>query len=130
MHRHFIITAAIMGGLAVLLGAFGAHGLKAIASELQLNTYETAVKYQFYHSFALLFTGIIYREYPAKGVITAGKLFIAGVLVFSGSLYLMTGLTIAGMDQFKWLGAITPLGGVLLVVAWVLLGISVKGYKP
>ncbi|MDP1844632.1 MAG: DUF423 domain-containing protein [Sediminibacterium sp.] len=130
MHKGLLITAAIMGALAVLIGAFGAHGLKAYATPQMLNTYETAVRYQFYHVFALALSGILYKEYPVKGILTAGRLFIAGVFIFSGSLYTMILLGIAGYDQFNWIGAITPIGGVLFVLGWFILAFNIKGYKP
>jgi len=130
MHKGLLITASIMGALAVLIGAFGAHGLKAYASPQLLNTYETAVRYQFYHVFALALTGVLYKEFPVKGIVTSGKLFIIGMLIFSGSLYTMVLLGIAGYNQFNWIGAITPIGGVLFVLAWLILAFNIKGYKP
>jgi uncharacterized membrane protein YgdD (TMEM256/DUF423 family) len=108
MHKTLIKTAALLAAMAVLLGAFGAHKLKEFASVATLATYETAVRYQFYHVFALLLTGILYKEYPFKQVITAGKLFIIGI------------------DRLKWIGAITPIGGVILIIGWVLLAIGIK----
>lgn len=129
MHKEFLTTAAILGGLAVLLGAFGAHGLKAYATEQQLNTYETAVRYMFYHVFALALCGVLYYAFPVSGVITAGKLFMAGMAVFSGSLYLMTALSLGGSDKFKWLGAITPVGGLLLVAGWFTLAYTLFSYR-
>jgi uncharacterized membrane protein YgdD (TMEM256/DUF423 family) len=129
MHKGFIITASILGAIAVLLGAFGAHGLKNIASESLLNTYETAVKYQFYHVFALALTGMLYAYFPSTYLVLAGKLFISGMIVFSGSLYLLTLLSLNSPTQFKWIGAITPIGGLLLVAAWLLLAISVFKFK-
>ncbi len=129
MYKPFIITALLLGALAVLLGAFGAHGLKAYASEQILSTYETAVKYQFFHVFALALTGVLYKEHPTKGILFAGKLFIAGICFFSGSLYLHTLLSISGNTQFNWIGAITPIGGLLLTSAWVLLAAKIAGYK-
>ncbi|WP_439505612.1 DUF423 domain-containing protein [Sediminibacterium sp.] len=129
MHKGFVVTASLLGALAVLLGAFGAHGLKNYASPTALNTYETAVKYQFYHVFALALSGILYGFIPASGILTAGKLFIAGMAVFSGSLYLLTFFSIAELNQFKWVGAITPIGGLLLVAGWVVLGFAVLRFK-
>lgn len=126
MHKTFIKTAALLAAMAVLLGAFGAHKLKDFASVTALATYETAVRYQFYHAFALLLTGILYKEYPFKQVITAGKLFIIGTVIFSGSLYLLTYISIAGIDRLKWIGAITPIGGIILIIGWVLLAIGIK----
>lgn len=129
MHKGFIVTASILGAIAVLLGAFGAHGLKNIATESMQNTYETAVKYQFYHVFALALTGILYGYFPSANLVLAGKLFMGGMAIFSGSLYLLTLLSLNGSSQFKWIGAITPIGGLLLVAAWILLAISVFRFK-
>ncbi len=129
MHKGFIIIASILGALAVALGAFGAHGLKNYATPAILNTFETAVKYQFYHVFALSITGILYAYFPSALLVTTGKLFIAGMTIFSGSLYLLTFFSVLGQNQFKWLGAITPIGGLLLIAAWILMGISLLRYK-
>jgi uncharacterized membrane protein YgdD (TMEM256/DUF423 family) len=119
MHRPFLITAALLGALSVALGAFGAHGLKQVLDERSLAIFETAVRYQFYHVFALALTAIVYREYPGKGIRYAGMLFIAGIILFSGSLYLL-----AAFPQFPWLGAITPLGGICFISGWIALGVA------
>lgn len=129
MHKGFIIIASFLGALAVALGAFGAHGLKNYATPAMMNTFETAVKYQFYHVFALSITGILYAYFPSTLLVLSGKFFIAGIAIFSGSLYLLTMFSIIGQNQFKWLGAITPIGGLLLIIAWVLMGISLLRYK-
>jgi uncharacterized membrane protein YgdD (TMEM256/DUF423 family) len=129
MHKGFIIIASFLGALAVALGAFGAHGLKNYATPAMLTTYETAVKYQFYHVFALSFTGILYAYFPSTLLVMSGKFFIAGTAIFSGSLYLLTLVSIVGQNQYKWLGAITPIGGLLLIIAWILMGISLLRYK-
>lgn len=130
MHKGFLITAAILGALAVVLGAFGAHSLKAVVTEQQLLSYDTAVKYQFYHVFALALTGVLHQSFPSKWLVRAGKLFIAGILVFAGSLYLLTILAINGYHQFKFLGAITPIGGILLLLAWIMMGYTLIRFKP
>ncbi|HLD53610.1 MAG TPA: DUF423 domain-containing protein [Sediminibacterium sp.] len=129
MHKGFIIIASFLGALAVALGAFGAHGLKNYATPAIINTFETAVKYQFYHVFALSITGILYAYFPSTLLALSGKFFIAGIAIFSGSLYLLTLFSIVGQNQFKWLGAITPIGGLLLIIAWILMGISLLRYK-
>jgi uncharacterized membrane protein YgdD (TMEM256/DUF423 family) len=116
MKRNFIITAAVMGALAVILGAFGAHALKATLTAEQLQTFEVGVRYHFYHAFALLLTGILYKEFSSKLLVWAGNLFIAGTVLFSGSLYLLS--TIEG---FKKLGIITPIGGACFIAGWLLL---------
>lgn len=117
MHKGFLKTAFILGALSVALGAFAAHGLKNIISNNAIATFETGVRYQFYHVFALLATAIIYKDFPA--VKTAGWLFIGGIILFSGSLYLLS--IIQGMVQpgYRWVGLITPFGGLLFIAGWL-----------
>lgn len=110
-----IQSAAIFGALAVGIGAFGAHGLKAILEETgRIETFETAIKYHFYHSLGLFLIGILALIKPDwKGLGFAAISMIIGILIFSGSLYILslTGIT--------WLGAITPLGGVAFILGWL-----------
>ena len=114
--KKIIKLAAILGACAVGIGAFGAHGLKEILTETgRSETFETGVKYHFYHSLAIFLIGILALIKPEwKKLSTAAILMIIGILIFSGSLYVLslTGIT--------WLGAITPLGGVALIAGWVL----------
>lgn len=117
MDRLFFILGGISAGLAVALGAFGAHGLRARLAVDMLQTFETGVRYQMYHAVALFAVAFaLSRWQTTTGLSTAaGWLFIAGTLLFSGSLYL---LAITGV---RWLGAITPLGGVAFIAGWVCL---------
>jgi len=108
-------VAAISGLFAVALGAFGAHGLKAIISPEMLEVYKTGVQYQFYHTFALLSVGILMNFNQSKALKWSATLFIIGMILFSGSLYL---LAISGV---KALGIITPFGGITWIAAWILL---------
>ncbi len=117
MHKNFIKIAAILGALTVLLGAFGAHTLKEIISEKSLAIFETGVRYQFYHLVALLIIGMIYKEYSNRRLIWAGRCFLIGILLFSGSLYL---LAIAG-PSYSIIGIITPFGGGLFILGWIFL---------
>ncbi len=111
--RLFITLAAISGLLAVALGAFGAHALKARLDSAALAVYETAVQYHFYHSLALLAVGMLSLWFPQTGTLKlSGRAFTFGIVVFSGSLYL---LAITGM---RWLGAITPIGGLAFLLGW------------
>lgn len=126
MHKKFIQTAAIIGALSVILGAFGAHALKQILSEKALATYETAVRYQFYHVFALLLTGILYKEFPNKFLRWSGNLFILGFILFSGSLYLLTYLEATETIGYRGIGAITPFGGLSFITGWIFLAIGVS----
>ncbi|GAB2997217.1 DUF423 domain-containing protein [uncultured Cyclobacterium sp.] len=117
---NLIQTAAVFGALAVIFGAFGAHALEEmLVSTGRLDTYETAVSYHFYHSLALLMVGILSLQFPDKKRINYSALFfIAGILIFSGSLYILC------LSQVTWLGAITPLGGLSFILGWVMLLLS------
>src|SRR5215210_46763 len=90
MHKGFLITASILGALSVALGAFGAHALKKIVPPESVATFETGVRYQFYHTFALFIVAVLFSAFPGKWLINAGWLFIFGIVLFSGSLYLLT----------------------------------------
>lgn len=125
MHTFFLKTAALLGTLAVAAGAFGAHALKRMLEDKYLAIFETAVRYQFYHVFALIAVGILFRDFPNSYLLWSGRLFCFGILIFSGSLYLMTILEAMGQHGFKWLGAITPIGGLCLIAGWVLLAIGI-----
>ena len=116
MHKKFLVIAAAIGFLSVALGAFGAHTLKEYLSAQSLTTFETGIRYQFYHVFALALTAILYQSFPNKKMIWAGKLFVAGICIFSGSLYL---LALLNSDQFTWIGAITPIGGLCFLMGWI-----------
>jgi len=119
MARWYISLAAVSGLLAVALGAFGAHALKARLDETALAVYQTAVQYHFYHSLALLAVGLFCLWLPQSRLLLAsGMAFVIGLLVFCGSLYI---LSFTGM---RWLGAITPLGGLSFMVGWTLLALA------
>lgn len=124
MQAIYLKIAALLGALAVALGAFGAHALKKILDEKSLVVFETAVRYQFYHVFALVAVGILLKEFPNSHLIWSGRFFCYGILIFCGSLYLMTLLAAIGLQGFKWLGAITPIGGLCLIVGWILMAIG------
>ena len=124
MHKGFIKTAAILGALSVMLGAFAAHGLKKILSADDLQIFETAVRYQFYHVFALLAIGILYKEFPGKLMVWSGRLFIAGIIIFSGSLYLLCYVKYMQLP-LNWVGAITPFGGAAFIAGWIMLFLAV-----
>lgn len=125
MHKRFLSAAALLGALSVILGAFGAHALKKMVGEAPLAIYETAVRYQFYHVFALALAGVLYREFPSKLIKAAGQLFITGIIFFSGSLYLLTYAAAANLD-FRWAGPITPIGGLFLIAGWVCLFLGTR----
>lgn len=118
MQKIFLLSGAILGGLGVALGAFGAHALRAtLEASQRLDTFETAVKYQFYHALALLLVAVLsyQMEKETRLLSYAGYSFLAGTLIFSGSLYILC------FTGIRWLGAITPIGGVLMIVGWGLL---------
>lgn len=124
MHKGFLITAALLGAVTVGLGAFGAHALKQSLSPASLNIYETAVRYQFYHVFALALTGMLAAQFAGKQLRLAGMLFICGIVLFCSTLYLLS-----LMPAYPWLGAITPLGGACFIAGWILLALAVRGPK-
>jgi uncharacterized membrane protein YgdD (TMEM256/DUF423 family) len=116
----FILLAAISGFLAVALGAFGAHGLKDRLPADLLAVWQTAVQYQFWHTLALLAVGILLAQgTQARALSVSGWLFAAGIAMFSGSLYVLC------LSGIRWLGAITPIGGVLWLIAWGCLAYAV-----
>jgi len=119
MNKTFLITAAIIGALSVALGAFGAHGLKDKLNEYTLGIFETAVRYQFYHVFALLTVGLLFQSYNNGWMLWSGRLFIAGMILFCGSLYLLTWFLANNNETMKWLGAITPFGGLCFIAGWI-----------
>jgi len=124
MHKTFLITASILGAVAVALGAFGAHGLKEKVNEYTLGIFETAVKYQFYHVFALLAVGILFQTFNSTWMLWSGRMFITGTIFFSGSLYLLTFFLANGNENMKWLGAITPIGGLCFIAGWLCMAIA------
>ena len=126
MQNKFIVSAAFLGALTVALGAFGAHALKQLVSEQALTTYETAVRYQFYHVFALAITGILYDKNPNKLIRNAGVFFMIGITLFSGSLYTLTYISYSGNSSLVWVGPITPIGGLFLILGWIQLGLGLK----
>jgi uncharacterized membrane protein YgdD (TMEM256/DUF423 family) len=124
MHRSFLTTASVLLGLAVILGAFGAHGLKETISAQSLATYETGVRYHFYHGFALLATGILYERFNKKWLRFAGYCFIIGIVLFSGSLYLLAMLMRPDVVGIEKIGLITPFGGLFFIAGWIFLSLS------
>lgn len=125
MNKTFLIAAACLGALAVALGAFGAHGLRDRVSEHVSNIFETAVRYQFYHVFALLAVGILFQWYNNAWLLWSGRLVIAGIILFCGSLYALTYFLANENESMKWLGAITPFGGLCFVAGWVCMGMAI-----
>jgi uncharacterized membrane protein YgdD (TMEM256/DUF423 family) len=123
MEKTFLLLASLLGGLAVGLGAFGAHALESRLSADLLNTYEIGVRYHFYHALALLGMVAVLSRWPAaSAAVAAGWLFVIGIVIFSGSLYLFA------FTGVRWLGAITPIGGVAFIAGWVCLAwVALRG---
>ena len=119
MDRFFFAAGSISAFLAVALGAFAAHGLKGKLEPELFNIFEVGARYHIYHALALLAVAWASSRWPGTAITAAGWLFIAGTIIFSGSLYL---LSVTGM---RWLGAITPIGGLAFLVGWLLLTWSV-----
>jgi len=115
-----IQTAAVFGALAVVFGAFGAHALEELlVGTGRVDTYETAVSYHFYHSLVLIIVAILIHLFPKKKRLSySAWFFIGGIVIFSGSLYVLC------LSQVTWLGAITPLGGLSFILGWVMLLLS------
>src|SRR5882762_5013193 len=119
MKKIFLIAGALLAAIAVICGAFGAHFLKERLTAESLQTFETAVRYQFYHAFALLVVGILYKDFAGGLLKWSGYFFITGIILFSGSLYVL-----CGVQSMRWVGAITPLGGLCFITGWVLLALA------
>jgi uncharacterized membrane protein YgdD (TMEM256/DUF423 family) len=127
MNKTILGTAAFLGGTAVLLGAFGAHGLEKLVDPKSVATFGTGTTYQMYHAFLLLFLGMVPSvSQRYKKVIF--YMVLVGVLLFSGSIYALATNALTGFD-FKKIGFLTPLGGSLLLLAWFLLGIRIFRQK-
>jgi len=121
--KRFIAWAALLGAIGVALGAMGAHFLKPKLSVESLMAFETGVRYLLYHVFALIAVSLLHEKLDNKLLGLAGKLFIAGVILFSGSLFILSTKSLMGFDetQLRWLGAITPFGGLSFITGWLLL---------
>ena len=124
MNKRFLKIAAFMGALTVIFGAFAAHAIKSRVNAETLSIFETGVRYQMYHVFAIFLVGIIYKEFPFKYMIWAGNLFLAGIILFSGSLYALVFFKANGNENMNWLGAVTPFGGTCFIVGWSLILLS------
>ena len=117
----YIKLAAVLGALAVGIGAFGAHGLEPVLETYnRVDTFETAVKYHFYHTLAILLVGILLAFGQSHKLLKASVwCFLIGILIFSGSLYILS------VTNITWLGAVTPIGGVAFIAGWILLAVGV-----
>jgi uncharacterized membrane protein YgdD (TMEM256/DUF423 family) len=121
MHKSFLVTGSALAAMAVALGAFGAHGLKTIADAETVQVFQTGVQYQMYHALALLAVALVFEKFQNRVVKWAGFLFLAGIILFSGSLYLLTFLKTAESALAKYVGPVTPIGGMLFMAGWLFL---------
>lgn len=132
MKKRFVIVGALLAAISVILGAMGAHYLKSkldtgLITEANLQTFETAVKYQMYHAIAILV--IAFNADKLHRVSATVYSFLVGILLFSGSLYFIATAGLLGLGHIKWLGPITPLGGICFIAGWLLLAFSVMKKK-
>ncbi|MBD0830944.1 DUF423 domain-containing protein [Aestuariibaculum sediminum] len=127
MNKQLMVVGAVLGVTSVLLGAFGAHGLKTLIPADAINIFETGVRYQMYHALFLMVVGLIpLMANKSKKIIL--YLVLAGVILFSGSIYGLATNTLTSFD-FKNIGFITPIGGLFLIVSWVYLIVNIIKYK-
>jgi uncharacterized membrane protein YgdD (TMEM256/DUF423 family) len=125
MNKLFLVFAAIAGCIAVILGALVTHQLRQHMPENAVEVFETGVRYQFYHVFALLAVGILSERFPGKWMNRSGSCFIGGTLLFSGSLYMVSSLMAVGTSVPMSLGILTPAGGALFILGWIFFSIAV-----
>src|SRR5437763_10830198 len=121
MQKIYLVIGTLLAGLAVALGAFGAHGLKKIVSPENVATYQTGVQYQMYHALALILLGILSERIYNGFVSYAGVLFVAGVILFSGSLYLIVSMNAMNKTIPTAVGILTPVGGLFFILGWLCL---------
>jgi uncharacterized membrane protein YgdD (TMEM256/DUF423 family) len=129
MQKRLLLFAGIFGAISVSLGALGAHGLKekmkaGLISLDSLQAFDTAARYQMYHSIALLAMAFLIEKFSVKLISAAAYCFIIGIILFSGSVYILSTSDLLGLGNVRWLGPITPIGGLFFVSGWVLLGIA------
>lgn len=116
LSQRFLVLGTVFAGSGVAAGAFGAHALKGILDAPRLQVFDTATRYQMYHAFGLCIVSWAIERYPEQRLEKSGWLFTIGILLFSGSLY---AVSLAGI---RWLGAVTPIGGLAFLAGWILLG--------
>jgi uncharacterized membrane protein YgdD (TMEM256/DUF423 family) len=126
MAKIYLVLGSVLAGLAVILGAFGAHGLKQLVPPETVTTYQTGVQYQMYHAFAILVIGILAERAANTAFLNyAGMSFLTGIVLFSGSLYLMASLKAVNKVGVSGIGIITPIGGLFFILGWILFLIAV-----
>lgn len=125
MQRTFFRTAAFLSMISVILGAFGAHALKELIPEKTLASFHTATNYMMTHAIALFIVGMMYRHYKNKTMIWSGNFFVMGIIMFSGSIYLRIVLSFLGYEKLDIINIITPVGGLMFILGWLMLFISI-----
>lgn len=124
--KWMMVLGSFLGGLGVVLGAFGAHKLKQLVPAELVQTFQTGVQYQMYHAFALLFAGLLWDRFNGPGQLSAaGWCFLIGIVLFSGSLYALVALKATNKVGLGGIGILTPIGGLFFIAGWVLLLLSV-----
>ena len=125
MEKIFLILGTILAGLGVALGAFGAHGLKKMVPPETVSSYQTGVQYQMYHAFALLIVGILADRLSRSLINWSGAFFALGIVLFSGSLYLLASLKAMNKVGVSGIGIITPIGGLMFLAGWIFLLVAI-----
>lgn len=124
MQKIYLIIGTVLAGLGVALGAFGAHGLRKIVSPENVAIYQTGVQYQMYHALALVLVGILSERILSDFISYAGVFFVAGIILFSGSLYLIVSLYAINKTVPTAIGILTPIGGLFFILGWICLLVS------
>lgn len=119
MQKIFLLFSGISGALAVMLGALGAHSLQELITVEQLQSYETGVRYQMFHTLAIVLVVLLYDKLQSKHLKYAVWLFVIGIILFSGSIYLLSTQDITGLNLSSYLWPVTPLGGIFFVIGWL-----------
>lgn len=125
MNNNILLKGAFFAVFAVILGAFGAHALKAVLTESKLESYHTATRYLMYHGLALLLLGYLHKEIQNNWIKYASQCMFLGTILFSGSILLLVNRELLGMEFLKALGPVTPLGGTVLIAGWICLIVSI-----
>ena len=125
MQKMFLLLGTVLAGLAVALGAFGAHGLKKLVGPETVSSYQTGVQYQMYHALILIIVGILAERFHNSFITYSGVFFIAGVVFFSGSLYLLVSLQAMNKSVPTPVNILTPIGGLFFIIGWVLLLVGI-----
>lgn len=129
MTKNILIAGSLLAGLAVILGAFGAHALGDHLSPAQQKTYQTGIEYHFIHSLALCILALASSYISDKWQKIISYLFFVGIFCFSGSLYLLACKNILHIESWKWIGPITPIGGLFFILAWILFAYAIWTHK-